>query len=86
MHQVGSPPCKCQDVLPALIQDHLCLDAASRETVILCSCLILNGRCYHADNLEAAEGWVDAILMAAHIAAGKQLPALAHALTVEIAP
>ena len=48
--------------------------------------LDLDGLYCHADNLEAAEGWVDAILMAAHIAAGKQLPALAHALTVEVAP
>ena len=49
-------------------------------------CLILDGRRCHADNVEAAEGWVDAILMAAHIAAGKQLPALAHALTVGTVP
>ncbi len=39
-----------------------------------------------ADSVEAAEGWVDAVLMVAHIAAAQQLPALAHALTVEFPP
>ena len=35
-----------------------------------------------AESSEDAEGWVDGLLMAAHIAAGKQLQALKHALTV----
>ena len=39
-----------------------------------------------ADSTEAAEGWVDAFLMVAHIATAHQLPALAHALTVEFPP
>ena len=65
---------------PCLLQCH-----KPGDSDLLCE-LDLDGLCCHADNLEAAEGWVDAILMAAHIAAGKQLPALAHALTVEIAP
>ena len=36
-----------------------------------------------AGSLEAAEGWVDAILMVAHIAKTHQLRALEHALTIE---
>ena len=35
-----------------------------------------------AESSEDAEGWVDGLLMAAHIAAGEQLPALKHALIV----
>ena len=36
-----------------------------------------------AEHAEDAEGWVDALLMSAHIAGGQRLPALAYALTAD---
>ncbi|CAL8468113.1 g7652 [Coccomyxa elongata] len=41
------------------------------------------GHIFLSDNGEDAEGWVDALLMCAHIAAGQRVPALAYALTAE---
>ncbi|KAK9901717.1 hypothetical protein WJX75_009968 [Coccomyxa subellipsoidea] len=41
------------------------------------------GHFFLSDNAEDAEGWVDALLMSAHIAGGQRLPTLAFALTAD---
>ena len=70
---------------PLISLERTCADNASS---FMCGCHqhVMTCAVAAADSSEAVEGWVDAFLMVAHIAAAHQLPALAHALTVEFPP